>query len=453
MVGSDRSADIVRRALDALALSGADGGVALLLAQRDALTRFANSEIHQSAEVESGTLTVKAIMGTREGMVELGQFDDASLEKAARIACDIARVQPASDDWPGLAEPQQYEAGETYDEATSGAAPELRAEAVAKAIDHADRYGLNASGSMRTRSTEVAYANSLGAKAYSRFTDASFKTVVLTDLGPDAGSGYAEGGAFRVGDLDAEALAATAVELCRSTVNPGTIEAGEYPVVLMHAAVATAVGLIGYAGADGLSYLEGRSYASGRLGQKVTGERVTIIDDWRAPGMIALPFDFEGMPRQAVRLIDRGVAAELLYSRFAAARAGTRSTGHGIIGGMARGGYPLHLSMAPGESSVEEMVASIGRGVLVTRFNYTNLVHPVKTMFTGMTKDGTFLIEDGKVTRPLRNLRFTDSLLDGIFARAQGVSRDTRLFSDEVFPSMCGAPALHTVLNFTGSTV
>ncbi len=453
MVGRDLAADVIARALRALAMVGADGGEAVLLAQRDALTRFANSEIHQNADVDAATLNIKAVSGMREGTVDVSQFDDASLARAARIAYDIASVQPASDDWPGLAEPQQYEAGETFDEATAVADPQFRAGEVARAIALADRAGLNASGSLRTRVTEVAYGNSLGASAYARLTDASFKTVMLTDLGPDAGSGYAEQGACSVRDLDVDALAAQAVELGKSTVNPGTLEPGEYPVVLMHSAVATAVGLLAYAGVDGLSYLEGRSYASGRLGQKITGDLVTIVDDWRVPGMPAMPFDFEGMPRQAVSLIHEGVAAELLYSRRAAARAGRQSTGHDLYGGMARGGYPLHLCMMPGDSCVEEMIASIRRGVLVTRFNYTNIVHPVKAMFTGMTKDGTFLIEDGKVTRPLRNLRFTDSLFEGIFARAERLSRDTKLFGDDMFPSLCSAPALQTVLNFTGSTV
>lgn len=453
MVGKHRAADVVSRALEALAAAGADGGEAVLLAQRDALTRFANSQIHQNADVQGATLNMKAVVGTREGMVELGQFDGASLAQAARTACEIAMVQPACDDWPGLAGPQHYESADTFDEATALAGPELRADAVAKAIALADRYELNASGSIRTRATEIAYGNSLGASAYARLTDASFKTVVLTDLGPDAGSGYAEEGACSVRHLNVEALAGEAVELCRRTVNPGNIEPGEYPVVLMHAAVATAISLLGQAGADGLSHLEGRSYASGRLGQKITGDLVTIVDDWGAPGMPALPFDFEGMPRQAVRLIERGVAAELLYSRRAAAKAGRQSTGHGLLGGGARGGHPLHLYMAPGDSSVEEMIASMERGVLVTRFNYTNIVHPVKSMFTGMTKDGTFLVEDGKVTRPLRNLRFTDSLFDGIFARAAKVSSDSRLFGEDMFSSLCSAPALQTVLNFTGSTV
>ena len=453
MVGREGALEILGQALSCLAQAGADAGEVVLLSERDGLTRFANSQIHQSNDVEDVRLQLKAVVDAKEGWATANGVNGEAMARAARAACDIARVQPEGDSGVEPAEPQAYEDAETFDEPTAAAGPEARADAVARAVVRADRHRLIASGALRTRAMEVSYANSNGAMAYARWTGASFKAVVLTDLGPDAGSGYAEAGACRIGDIDVESLGEEAVALCLGTRGPDDLEPGEYVVVLKHAAVATAVELLAMMGASGQEYVEGRSYASGRLGQRITSELVTIADDWHAPGMFALPFDFQGMPRQAVRLIDRGVAAGVLHDRASAALAGARSTGHGLSGGMARGGHPFHLTMAPGDSSVEEMVSSVKRGVLVTRFNYANPVHPVKTVFTGMTKDGTFLIENGELVRPLRNLRFTDSLLDGVFAKVSRLSRDVQMFPDELGPGMCSAPAILTRLNFTGSSV
>ncbi len=180
---------------------------------------------------------------------------------------------------------------------------------------------------------------------------------------------------------------------------------------------------------------------------------VTIADDWRDPDTSPLPFDFEGVPRQRVTLIERGIASGMIYDRAAAARASTQSTGHAVPGGGMPGGYPLHLQMSPGDSTIEEMVAGTECGIYVTRFNYANPVHPMKTIFTGMTKDGTFLIENGKITRPLRNLRFTDSMLDGLFAGITAISRQTELLPTGISMSIYRAPAIRARLRFTGSTV
>lgn len=448
MVGRERALEIVERAVAAVE---ADGAEALLMVQHDALTRFANSEIHQNVDVEGGTLRIRAVAGTREGWASVNQFDDESIRQAALRAREIAEVQPENPDFPGLADPSPYEDIENYDEATAEASPEMRAEAVRRVILQADAHGLNASGSLRTRASELCIANSSGVSGYSRCTDANLITVVLTDFTQDAGSGCSEAASVRVGDINSEEVGRRAVELCLATVNPGDVEPGEYDVVLAHSAVATCVGLLPMMGANGLACSEGRSYASGRLGHKVTSEKVTIVDDWRNPALPALPFDFEGTPRKAVRLIDKGIAAEVVYDRSAAKKEGIASTGHGVPG--VAGGYPLHLAMQPGDSSVDDMITSIERGILVTRFNYTNPVHPVKTIITGMTKDGTFLIENGKVTRALRNLRFTDSMLGNVFGNIKSVSSDVKLFSAGVAFSIISVPAISARLNFVGSTV
>jgi len=450
MVGKDRALSVCEEAISAC---GADAAEAVLMLETDSLTRFANSEIHQNTTVDSAELLVRAVLGTREGWASANQIASDAVREAATRAVQMARVQPENPEAPGLADPAEYEEAEGYDEQTHSFTPAQRAQAVSRIIRQADAHKLNASGSLRTRTTEVAVANSKGVRAWARGTDASLITVVMTGFEPDAGSGYAEAASRRVGDLDFEAMGATAVRKCLAARHPGDVEPGEYVVVMEPSAVATALQMLAYMGMNGISFIEGRSYASGRLGTKVTSEMVTIADDWRDPDTSPLPFDFEGVPRQRVTLIEQGIASGMIYDRAAAARANTKSTGHAVPGGGMPGGYPLHLVMNAGDSSVEEMVAATERGIYITRFNYANPVHPMKTIFTGMTKDGTFMIEDGKIGRPLRNLRFTDSILDGLFASITDVSRDTGLLPTGNGLSIYRAPAIRARLQVTGSTV
>ncbi len=450
MVGKERALGICEAAISA---SDADAAEAVLIFEADSLTRFANSEIHQSSTVDNVTILIRAVLGTREGWATANQITHDALLDAARRAVETARVQPETPDFPGLAGPAEYEEADGFDETTAAYTPMQRAHAVSGIIRQADAHELNASGSLRTRTMEVAVANSRGVRAWGRGTDASLVTVVMTGFESSAGSGYAEAASRRVGDLDFEALGARAVQKCMATRNPQDVEPGEYEVVLEPSAVATAMQELAYMGINGMSFIEGRSYASGRLGTRVTSEAVTIVDDWRDPGTSPLPFDFEGVPRQRVPLIERGVAVGMVYDMAAAAKASTQSTGHAVPGGDMRGGFPLHLAMSPGDSTIPEMIAGIERGIYVTRFNYANPVHPMKTIFTGMTKDGTFLIEDGKITRPLRNLRFTDSILDGLFAKITAISRQTELSPTGISMAIYRAPAVRARLRFTGSTV
>ena len=450
MVGKDRALSVCEEAISAC---GADAAEAVLMLETDSLTRFANSEIHQNTTVDSAELLVRAVLGTREGWASANQIASDAVREAATRAVQMARVQPENPEAPGLADPAEYEEAEGYDEQTHSFTPAQRAQAVSRIIRQADAHKLNASGSLRTRTTEVAVANSKGVRAWARGTDASLITVVMTGFEPDAGSGYAETASRRVGDLDFEAMGATAVRKCLAARHPGDVEPGEYVVVMEPSAVATALQMLAYMGMNGISFIEGRSYASGRLGTKVTSEMVTVVDDWRDPDTSPLPFDFEGVPRQRVTLIDRGIASAMIYDRTAAARANARSTGHAVPGGGMPGGYPLHLSMNAGDSTIREMVAGTERGIYITRFNYANPVHPVKTIFTGMTKDGTFMIEDGRIGRPLRNLRFTDSILDGLFASITAISCDTGLLPTGNGMSIYRAPAIRARLRITGSTV
>jgi PmbA protein len=210
---------------------------------------------------------------------------------------------------------------------------------------------------------------------------------------------------------------------------------------------------LGYLGFGALAVQEGRSFMNNRFGQKITGDNITIWDDGHDPRGIMLPFDFEGVPKQRVTLIESGVAQAVVYDSFTAGREeGQVSTGHGLPAPNTFGPIPVNLFMAPGQATKEELLASTERGIWVTRFHYTNPVHPVKTVLTGMTRDGTFLIENGQLTRPLKNLRFTQSILEA-FSQAEMLGSELKMIKSGWgnFASCAPAAKIHG-FQFTGTT-
>ena len=207
------------------------------------------------------------------------------------------------------------------------------------------------------------------------------------------------------------------------------MEPGDYAVVLEPAATATLVEFLCYIAFNGKELIEGRSPLVGRLGEQVCDPRVTIVDDALTPLLPGVPFDFEGVPKRRVTLIDKGVASGVVYDLASAHAAGTESTGHGLPAPNPEGAFPLHPCMAPGDTPAEDLVAGMERGLLVTRFHYTNVLNPMDTTLTGMTRDGTFLVEDGRVTSGVHNLRFTQSIFDALSA-VEDIGRETEVASE-----------------------
>ncbi|MFN2231126.1 MAG: TldD/PmbA family protein, partial [Anaerolineae bacterium] len=235
--------------------------------------------------------------------------------------------------------------------------------------------------------------------------------------------------------------------------NPTEVEPGTYTVILEEDAVADMLFTLGRLGLGALSVQEGRSFMNGRFGQCITGEKITIWDDGHDTRGIVQPFDYEGVPKQRVTLIEEGIAKAVVYDSFTAGREeGKTSTGHSLPAPNMIGPMPLNLFLAPGVASKGEMLASTERGVWVTRFHYTNPVHPVKAVLTGMTRDGTFLIEKGEITRPLKNLRFTQGILEA-FAAASMLGAELKLIVAGWGGSATCVPALKIDgFRFTGTT-
>ncbi len=439
--------EISRVAEAALDLPGADGVEVLLLHEWGGLTRFAGSRIHQSTWREDTDLRVRVVRGGRVGVAATNAFTPEGARAAARSALEMASVVPPDPLFPGLAPPQPTPEGAGLDEPTASASPEERAEAVAALVAECPR-GFTAAGAFETVGSEVALAHSEGQRCWAPLSQASLSAVVT---GPEGGSGFAETVARRVTELDPAAIGRRAAGKAERSRSPEPLEPGRYDVVLEPAAVATLVAFLGWIGFGGRELVEGRSCLSGRRGERVAAELVTIVDDATSPGMIGLPFDFEGTPKRRVELISRGVFLDGVYDRRTARQAGTETTGHALPPPNPDGPFPLNLAMEPGQASLEEMVAGTERGLLVTRFHYANVVHPIASVITGMTRDGTFLIERGEVTRPVRNLRFTQSILEAL-GNVVAVGSRTELAS-EFFLSACRVPALRIEgFRFTGAS-
>jgi len=257
------------------------------------------------------------------------------------------------------------------------------------------------------------------------------------------------GPASSIDDVDARAIGERANAKAVASAAPRDLDAGRYPVVLEPSAVSTLVGFLSFIGLGGRQIVEERSPLSGRAGERVAAPAVTLVDDAARDGTLGIPFDFEGVRRRRVAMIDGGVFKSGVFDLRTAKQAGTTTTGHALPAPNPEGPFPLNVFMEPGDATLEEMIASTERGLLVTRFHYTNVVHPVESTITGMTRDGTFLIEDGEVKHPVKNFRFTQSILEALRDTTM-IGRETELAS-EFFFSASRVPALQVgSFNFSG---
>ena len=432
-MGSDRLLEVAEVAL---ATGGADDVEALVCRQAGGLTRFASSRIHQSAWREDLWVRVRVVVdGNRVGTATVHAADADAVRRMARRAAEVAATMPPDPGYPGMPGPAPYPEAGRHDQATADADPATRAGLVAGVIRRLPA-GVTAAGACETRELEIALANTRGVRAAGATTAASFS--ILADAG--SGTGWAEGTEPALADLDIAALGERAARKAVDSLDPRELPPGAYPVVLEPNAASVMVRWLGWLGFGAKAYDEGRSFLVGRLGQRVCSPLVTIVDDATAADTIGVGFDFEGVPRRRVTLIDQGVAAGLVYDFRAAAAHGVEPTGHGLPAPSSEGALPMHLSLLPGQTPQADLVAGMERGLLVTRFHYTNLVNLMDTTITGMTRDGTFWVEDGEVVGAVRNLRFTQSILDAL-SSVRAVGAETELAAEDGYGA-ARAPAL-----------
>jgi predicted Zn-dependent protease len=439
-----REANLLDTGRRLVATSPADETEALLVEGRSLLTRFSLGQVHQNVGAEEVWVVLRLAVGGRLGVATASSLRPEALDQAIACAMAIAKASQPQEGWPGLPRPEPVKPASSYDAATAEAPADARADVAAEIIKAARRKRGEAAGAVEVEESSMAVTNSRGVAACSSHTRAQAHTVVTCG----DGSGFAEGVSASLGGLKPRVIGRRAAAKAAASRNPQPLPPGRYDVILEPPAVGEWLEFLSYIAFSGKSFQEGRSPLSGKLGQRVTGREVTIWDNALDRRTLPQEFDFEGMPKRRLTLIDRGMAKAVATNYYRARRLGKRrSTASALPASTGYECLPLHLFMKGGTSSAEALVKTTRRGLLITRFHYTNILDPMKTVLTGMTRDGTFLVEDGRIVQPVRNLRYTENVLEA-FERIDGMSRRLTLVR--------GPMAVPTVrvrqVNFTGTT-
>lgn len=452
MLGKDKISSIISYALSH---SKADQTEVAINSYHSYLTRFANSEIHQNVAEHNSLLSIRVVIGKRIGVSFTNSLDRKSVEKTLQRALEIAKHQQENLDFVSLPKTPKkaYKDVKTYFKPTAEFNEIQRKEKVKEMIDIIKNRGLRAFGSFTTGISEIAITNSLGVFAYNIATDVYSNVVVIGENS----SGYAEDSSRDVKNIDTKRIAERATEKAILGKNPIDLSAGTYSVLLEPLATAELIQFLGWLGTGAKSYYEGRSFMSNRLGERVTSDFITIYDDAYDKRGFVFPFDFEGVPKKKVLLIEEGVAQGVVYDSLNAFKHKRKSTGHALPAPNTYGPIPINLVLSPGETDGEEMLKSLDKGILITRFHYTNSIDPKKTIITGMTRDGTFLIEKGEITKGVKNLRFTQSILEALSEVSMIENKLTLAGSgagyEERFATGTLVPALRIEkFNFSGKT-
>lgn len=396
----------------ALRSSKADETELLISASDESLSRFTHNYIHENMSERNCHLNVRAVVGKRTGAASTNKLDAAGIADVVQRAYEIARVSTEDRDFPGLpsdAEPVT-DLPDALDADTASAAPEVRAAAVGEIIKVMRLHNLYAAGYVSTQHDSVAIANSKGVKRFFEWSDSA---INIKAIGSNS-SGYAEGFSRSFGELDPAVLAERAAKKAVDSKNPVALEPGKYTVILEPPAFREFIGYLSWIGFGAQPFEEGSSFMAGRIGEKIIGENVTLRDDFAHPLGDGIPFDFEGVPRQKVGMIEKGIARSVVFDSYYAAKLNHPNTGHALPAPNPDGPMPLNVVVDPGSREREEIIKDVKLGVLVTRTWYIRLVDQKKTIITGMTRDGTFLIERGRVTRGLKNMRFNESIIDSL---------------------------------------
>jgi predicted Zn-dependent protease len=474
MLTKERASDIFDRIRT---LSTADEVEVLFSGGRFALTRFANNTIHQNVAEENSVLSVRTAFGQRTARASTNKFDEESLRQVVRASESLAKVQQPDPDLLPMPDAREAEgrtlrlgsgqAGESpvptqvvpsrcFDR-TAAITPEQRAEGVSKIVGVAERHKLTTAGVFSAADSFEGIFNSRGLARWHRQTLAE---ISVTMLGADS-SGWQKANSPDVGNINAAALAEVAAQKAMESAHPREIPAGRYTVILEPAAALDLVGFM-FWDCSGTAILDRKSFLTGRMGTKLFGDNISIWDDVQHPLQTGSPFDGEGMRRQRVGLVENGVVKRVVYARATAERmrrseyrdkAGPiETTGHGFALPNEMGEMPLNIVFARPRDpqSVEQMIASTERGVLVTRLWYVREVDPYEKILTGMTRDGTFLVENGRVAGGVRNLRFNESLIH-LLSNVEAMSTPVRSCGEESFDMVVPAMKVKE-FNFTEVT-
>jgi PmbA protein len=462
MLTRERAADVFDRIRR---FSTADETEVLFSGGRSALTRFANNTIHQNVEDENHIVSVRTVFGGRTARASTNKFDDESLRRVVESSEALAKVQHPDPDLLPMPDAREAagSAGNTaqlpsrHFAETAAITPQLRADGVKMIVDVAQQHKLTTAGIFSSSESVEGIFNSRGLSDWHTQTLAE---VSITMLGADS-SGWQKANSPDVTNLDPLSMAETAAQKTIDAAHPAEVPAGKYTVILEPSAALDIVGFM-FWDYSGMAILDQRSFLTGRIGSKLFGENITIWDDVTHPMQTGSPFDGEGMRRLRVPLVENGVVKRVVYARATAERmkrsehkdeAGPIApTGHGFPLPNEMGEMPLNIVFAAPQNpqTLAEMIASTERGVLVTRLWYIREVDPYEKIVTGMTRDGTFLVENGRVRQGVRNFRFNESLIH-MLSSVEAMSVPRRSCGEESFDMVVPAMKIRD-FNFTEVT-
>jgi predicted Zn-dependent protease len=408
------------------------------------LTRFANSFIHQNVSEDAAEVTLKVAIDGRVSSSTTTDTTPDGLAAFVDTVIETAAQQPIDDDWPGIAVSAEYASVDHWDEATADADPVDRALVVKAFVDASE--GLQAAGFCQTEARGNAVGNTNGVRANGRFTTAVIDGIQQSTT--SAGSGHAAGS--RIGAFDAAAVGGLATQRAQDSANPFDTKPGAYEVVLSPECVATIGIFLNAYGFNAKTAEEGMSFVE--LGSQQFDESVSIWDDATDSRALYVAFDVEGTPKRRTDLVRDGVTGSLLHSRRTAGKAGIESTGHAIPGGDVFGPFAVNMFIGGGTSSVEDLISSVERGIYVSTFNYCRVLDPKSLVVTGLTRNGTFMIENGMITGAVTNMRFTQSFVSALGpGNVLGIANDARFADSEFGPLLVHAPSMRLASwNFTG---
>jgi predicted Zn-dependent protease len=393
-----------------LKLSAADETEVMVWSGRNELTRFTHNGVHQNVAESNMALKVRAVAGKRTGVATTNVLDYAALRAVTARALEMAKLAPEDPELPELPRGGATETPEgAYSARTAEASPEVRARMCDALFRTAEDRGYWCAGYVTTSDGGVTVLNSSGARASFDGTDAGLN--VKMNAGDS--SGFAEGYDNDVTRVDAHAIGKTSAEKAHGSAHPRTVDPGEWTVILEPAAFGE---LFSYLSDhfSAQSFDEGSSFLSDGLDKPYLGENVGIWDDYAHPLNPGMPFDYEGQPTQRLKLIEKGVAKSVLTDSYWAHKLNRPNTGHALPAPNAYGPQASHLVVEPGSKPVNELIAETRRGLLISRFWYIRTVDQKKAIVTGMTRDGTFLIENGEIAGGVRNMRFNQSIIEAL---------------------------------------
>ncbi len=409
------------------------------------LTRFARSYIHQNVAEKNLKLTIKVINDDKFGIVTMNDTDEDVLAYNIKRANDIAKISPKLDYHYELVKPQSYKIKDKYFEKTANFTPMDRAHLVKRLINEVDKEGYEAAGAFETGTQTIAVANSEGVFAFDRGTNVDFNCVITKGIS----TAYTAFVGSDIDTFDVKKIVGELLNTAGKNVDQIEIEPGIYTVILSPEAVAELLNYMAYAAFNGKSIVEGKSFVTNNIDKKLFPDTISVLDDPFDELTISIPFDFIGYPRRKQYLIENGTVRDGVYDHATALKYHKMATGNTLPPEESSfGAIPFNLVMENGDSHLMDMITNTKQGIYVSRFHYVNVLNPMSVQLTGMTRNGTFLIEEGKIAKAIKNMRFNTSVVDML--KAVDMISEERL-AKPGFVAPVVAPYIRTK-NFTFSS-